>query len=355
MGKQNVGDLNLIQQNLQNWLGAQLGHTEDFRLSELNFPEASGESSVTLLFDAYWSEKGNAENEKFVLRMVPQESEVFESHDLKLQYDLMDIMKREGVPVPGLIAYEADASLLGSDFYVMEFVDGLIPPDQPPMAFGSWVSELSTEDRAKMWNSGFTTMAKIHSVDVNKYDLPTIPQSKPDEAPAAHEMLKYQRLLELGLRDCADPIIHTCWKLLQETLPKNGSRRLCWGDSRPGNIIFKDLKPAAIVDWELATIGDPQTDIAWYFWIDHVNSVGLGTDKMSGIPDFDAAYQQWSELTGLPIDDVAWYELFVLWRFTVIMEKKFIAAAKTDSNFLEFPNYAAAMLPTLMKKLESDS
>lgn len=343
MGTQDVGDLEVIRQNLEYWLAKQLGEDDSFSVGKLKFPEASGESSVTLLFDT----QGKQGTQKFVLRMVPNNSEVFESHDLKLQYDVMGIVGQHGVPVPGLVAYEPNAELLGSDFYVMNFCDGLIPPDNPPMAFGSWVSELSEQQRAQMWRNGLEVLANIHQISIDHLALANLPQSAADESPVAHEMRKYQRLLELGVRQAADPLVHDVWKLLQDTVPLDGPRRLCWGDSRPGNIIYQNLKPVAIVDWELASISDPLTDLAWYFWIDHTNSVGLGTEKMSGVPEYQDAYQLWSRLTGLPIDNIAWYELFVMWRFAVIMEKKMMAMSDTDPNFLDFPNHAANLLAPL--------
>ncbi|MFK7732764.1 MAG: phosphotransferase family protein [Pseudomonadales bacterium] len=346
MGKQNVGDLEEIRQNLESWLAKQLGKGSDFDIGELNFPEASGESSVTLLFNAKWS----GGEDKFVLRMVPKESEVFESHNLKLQFDVMKIAGQHGIPVPGLVAYEANPDLLGSDFYVMNFNAGLIPPDNPPMAFGSWVSELNTEQRATMWNHGLDLLVDIHSLPVEAFDQIGLPQAAMDESPAAHELRQYERLLELGIRDSADPIIEQAWTFIKNNAPQAGARRLCWGDSRPGNIIYKDLKPVAVLDWELASIGNPLTDLAWYFWIDHTNSVGLGAEKMTGVPDYNEAYQRWSEATGLPIDDMPWYELFVMWRFAVIMEKKMMAMAKVDANFADFPNHASPLVAPLLEK-----
>ncbi|MEZ4356737.1 MAG: phosphotransferase [Myxococcota bacterium] len=92
-------------------------------MPHLEFPQASGESSVTLLLDARWPD-GAAE--RYVLRMVPPRSEVFDRHDLRMQFEMMQVMQREGVPAPPLVGYEPDASLLGSDFYVMGFCEGRI-------------------------------------------------------------------------------------------------------------------------------------------------------------------------------------------------------------------------------------
>ena len=355
MGKQDVGDLEVIRQKLEAWLSQRLAGPgnigpDAFVLGELNFPEASGESSVTLIVQADWVEGGKPQSERFVLRMAPKTSQVFESHDLKLQYDLMEIMLKEGIPAPELVGYEPDASMMGSDFYVMRFVDGLIPPDNPPMAFGSWVSELSTEQRATMWSNGLTTMANIHNIDISQYDLPSLPRSASNEPPVAHEIARYEGMMAQGMRDCADPIILEAWQFSKDNIPQDGPRLLCWGDSRPGNVIWKDLEPIAMIDWEIAAIGDPLTDLAWWFWIDHCNSVGLGVEKMSGVPDYDEAYQQWHKITGLPIDNIAYFELFVLVRFCIIMERKMVHMMQDDPNFATHVSHPVQFIQPLMDK-----
>lgn len=114
-------------------------------------------------------------------------------------------------------------------------------------------------------------------------------------------------------------------------------------------MIWRDLKPVAVIDWEMASIGDPQMDLAWWFWIDHCNSVGLGTEKMSGLPEFSDAYQQWHEITGLPIDDIAYYELFCVVRFAIIMERKLLAAQKVAPDFATMESHPVKFIEPLMK------
>lgn len=348
MAKQEIGDLEQIRQKLQGWLAPRIDGAEDFVLGELNFPEFSGESSVTLIMEANWSEAEKAHSERFVLRMAPIQSQVFETHDLKLQYQLMEVMHMEGIPAPNLVGYESDDNLLGSDFYVMNYVDGIVPPDNPPMAFGSWVSELSTEDRATMWHNGLTTMAKIHQIDIRQYDLPSLEESPSDQSPLTHEIARYESMMKQGMREKADPMILEAWQYIKDNLPATGPRTLVWGDSRPGNVIFKDLKPIAMIDWEIACIGDPLSDLTWWFWIDHCNSVGLGADKMTGIPDYAEAYQEWHELTGLPIDNVAYYELFTIVRFSIILERKYVHMLDLDPGVATHVSHPIQFLKPLM-------
>lgn len=348
MAKQEIGDLESIRQQLEAWMSKQLDGTQQLILGELIFPEASGESSITLIVEANWTAQGKAESGKFVLRMAPLQSQVFESHDLRMQYTMMQLMRDCDIPAPEMVGYEPDSSLIGSDFYVMKFIAGQIPPDNPPMAFGSWVTELSAEQRAQMWNNGFQTLAKIHQIDIEQYDLSMLPGSAVEDSPVLHEVKKFDSMLALGLRDNADPIIEKAWNILKDNMPASGVRRLCWGDSRVGNIIWDGIEPAAVIDWEMASMGDPLMDIAWWFWVDHCNSVGLGTEKMTGLPEFNDAYRQWHDLTGLPIDNVVYYELFCVVRFAIIMERKFIHLTLQDPNFADLPNHAVQFIQPLM-------
>ncbi len=321
MAKQDIGDLEEIRQSIESWLAAKLPNAQGLKLDELKFPEESGESSVTLLLNAHWDGREG----KFVFRMKPLESQVFESHDLELQYRLMQIMGEAAIPAPSMVGYETDESLLGSDFYMMEFIDGRIPTDNPPFAFGGWVTELSDEQRAKMWRNGLETLAKIHSLDIDKIDLSGLPKAEPGQSLIQHEIDKFDNMLAGELREKASPVILEALDYVKANAPQTGPLRLCWGDSRVGNIIWQDLAPAAVIDWEMATLGDPLLDATWWFWIDHINIVGLGADMLGGLPPRAVLYQQWHELTGLPIDNTDYYDLFSTLRYAIILEKKLAA------------------------------
>ncbi len=321
MAKHDLGDMVSLQCELEKWLAEHLPGGRGLTLDELKFPEESGESSVTLLLNAHFG----GSTTKLVCRMKPRDSQVFDSHDLALQYRLMEICSENDVPVPQLLGYEPDESLLGSDFYIMGFTEGLIPTDNPPYAFGSWVTELDSRQRTDMWRNGIAILAKIHSIDMSRYELPDLPQAGSHEAPMQHEIRKFQDLVDSDMQARLTPVLTEAWEYLQTQVPTAGARRLVWGDSRPGNVIWSDLAPVAVIDWEMASLGDPLADVAWWFWIDHVNSVGLGVDMLSGLPQIDEVYSLWHEYSGLPIHDAEYYSLLCLVRYAIILEKKFIA------------------------------
>jgi len=347
LGKQDVGDLEKIRQGIEAWIQAKRSDRPGLRIAEPHFPEASGESSVTLILEAGWP---GAAAERFVLRMAPSESQVFENHDLLMQYQMMEIMHREGIPAPELVGYEADASLLGSDFYVMGFSEGRIPPDNPPMVFGSWVKdELSAEERSKMWRNGLETLAAIHRIDASKYDLSRLPQAGAGEPILAQEIRTFDSMFKPELRESSDARILEGWEFLVANVPEALDRGLCWGDSRVGNVIFRDLAPVAILDWEMANVSDPRTDLAWWVWIDRCNSEGLGAERMSGLPAPAEIYGQWHELTGRSIDRIEWFELFAVVRYAIVLERKFAAIRAANPEVGEVPNFTAPFIPELMK------
>ncbi len=129
MAKHDLGDMEQIRAKLEAWMRVHIADAEQLELGELSFPEESGESSVSLILKA----QNRGQEVSYICRMKPPSSQVFDEHDLHLQYNLMKIAGENDVPVPPLLGLEEDTSLLGSEFYLMGFVDGQVPADNPPM------------------------------------------------------------------------------------------------------------------------------------------------------------------------------------------------------------------------------
>jgi aminoglycoside phosphotransferase (APT) family kinase protein len=358
MGEQDIGDLEKIRVAVERWLQESLPDRSDLKIADLAFPKASGESSVTLILDAS-STLGGAE--KFVFRMAPPSSQVFEKHDLLMQFQMMTLMMQQGLPAPALIGYEADASIVGSDFYVMGFCEGKIPPDNPPFAAAGWLKDdASASERATMWQRGLEVLAAIHCIDLEKVDgseidLGRLPRADSGEAILAQEIRTFDSMFKPERRAKVDPVMTEGWALLLETMPEGGEPALCWGDSRVGNVIFRDASPVAILDWEMANISDPRTDLAWWIWIDRCNSEGLGLERLAGLPTPEEVYQNWQTLTGRSIDGIAWFELFAVVRYAIILDLKFEAFREADSGLGDIPNFVVPFIPGLMDAVRGPS
>ncbi len=352
MGAQDVGDLEKIRIGIEHWLAARLPDRRGLTIPSLDFPKASGESSVTLILEARSQTRGD---ERFVLRMPPPKSQVFDRHDLKMQFDMMTLMTNEKLPAPPLVGYEPSAELLGSDFYVMGFRAGRIPSDNPPMMIAGWLKdEVTPEQRKSMWTSGVDILARIHQIDLAKHDFSRLPRAARGEPVLAQEIRTFDTMFKPEIREDADPRILEGWTFLQATAPDDAKPAFCWGDSRVGNIIFDDHVPAAILDWEMANVSDPRTDLAWFIWIDRCNSEGLGAARLAGIPSPASLYAQWSERTGRSIRGIEWFELFAVVRYAIVLERKFAFMRETNPG-LVVPNFPANFIPELMKAVRGQT
>jgi len=346
MGEQEIGDLEEIREAIEGWMRGRLPDRPGLSIPHLEFPKASGESSVTLILDASFSDGAT---EQFVFRMAPPKSQVFENHDLLMQYQMMQIMTAEGLPAPPLVGYEPDSSIVGSDFYVMGFCEGRIPPDNPPMMLGGWLKdEASAADRAAMWASGIETLARIHQIELGAHDFSRLPRAGEGESLVAEELRTFDSMFKPELREAADPRILAGWEFVRDTQPTIGEPALCWGDSRPGNLIFRDNWVVAVIDWEMANVADPRSGLAWWIWIDRCNSEGLGADRLPGLPAPSDVYARWSELTGRSIDGIEWFELFTVVRFAIILERKFVAMREVNPDMV-VPNFPAQFIPELIE------
>ena len=347
MARHDLGDMERIRLTLQTWMRQHIPGGEQLELGELTFPEESGESSVSLILRG----ENRGRDVGYICRMEPRDSQVFEEHDLLMQYNVMRFVSEHDVPVPPLLGFEEDTRLLGSEFYLMGFVDGLVPADNPPYVFGSWVTELSESERETMWENGLVTLAKIHAISLEKYDIPGLPQAPADAPPIQHELDKLNSLVTDDISSRMSPVLARALQYLNANIPSNGVRRLCWGDSRPGNIIWRDLKPAAVIDWEMAGIADPLLDVSWWYWVDYVNCVGLGRDRLAGLPELGDLYSRWQALTGLPVERTRYFDLFSVTRYAIILERKFLAMEKAGMGLVE--SYAVPIVAQLLEQCQT--
>ena len=152
----------------ERWLRARLPAGNRAEVVELTSPESNGMSSETLLVTARWVEDGDTVERRLVARVEPPATDypVFTTYDLDMQFRVMRLVAAHtDVPVPETHWYEPDPSVLGGSFFVMDRVDGLVPPDVLPYTFGdNWVADGSDRDRRTIQDSAVRAMAGIHSI-----------------------------------------------------------------------------------------------------------------------------------------------------------------------------------------------
>jgi aminoglycoside phosphotransferase (APT) family kinase protein len=106
---------------------------------------------------------------------------------------------------------------------------------------------------------------------------------------------------------------------LRKNEPPVSNVALCWGDSRPPNIIYHGTEVAAVLDWEMAFLGDPEADLAWWLFMDWFASGGYNLARLAGMPEKEETILRYEKLTGAPVRNLFYNEVFAGFRFGVIM------------------------------------
>jgi aminoglycoside phosphotransferase (APT) family kinase protein len=285
-------------------------------VGDISIPGLSGFSNETLLFEATW----DGEVHPLVIRVEPTGHTVFPATAFDLQVEVMQALGRDGrVPVPEVLWFEQDRGVLGARFVVMRRVDGEVPADNPTYHADGWVVALDESGRRTLWESGIDAMAAIHRLDLGTVGLAAaVPAVTPVE-----QLELDRRYRSFAAGDGPYPPVDAAFEVLAATIPPAcGDPALCWGDSRIGNMIFgRDLRVAAVLDWEMVTAGDPVQDLAWYLLLDRHGFEGHGVARLPGFPDRAETISRWEQATGRPATHIDWYELLGATRFASILTR----------------------------------
>ncbi len=127
--------------------------------------------------------------------------------------------------------------------------------------------------------------------------------------------------LEWARTDEPQPILDAGAQWLREHLPQPRRMTLCWGDARLPNMLFRDLRVVAVLDWEMAFVGDPEADLAWWLFLDWNHSDGYGIERLKGFPGRDETIARYQELTGTRVENLFFHEVFGAFRFGAIMAR----------------------------------
>jgi aminoglycoside phosphotransferase (APT) family kinase protein len=229
---------------------------------------------------------------------------------------LTTLEDKSPVPVPHVRWFEPDAAVLGAPFFVMDFVDGLVPPDNPPYHVAGWLHDVSPGVRERIWWGAIYTMAELHALDVASLELPPLMQG------LAQQLDYYERFLESVEKDEAVPMARTALAWIKDNLPEEEELVLCWGDARIGNVMYSDKgERLAVLDWEMVTLGSPSQDVAWAWFLDRHHSEALDVPRLEGFPSKEETVARYEAASGRTLRTFDFYEVFAGFRFCVIMAR----------------------------------
>jgi aminoglycoside phosphotransferase (APT) family kinase protein len=319
-------DIEQSTKQLAAWLAAKVG--ADVTLGEFAGPGATGFSNETIIVDATY----NGTVDKLVVRVAPTGYTLFPDAAFEAQRDiLVTLGTRTGIPVPSVRWYETDPAVLGAPFFVMGFVDGLIPPDNPPYTLEGWLKDASPEIQERVWWGAIDSIAEVAALDHTALDLPRL-------LGGLQAQLDYYEGFMVSVEKTEQLVVaRRAFAWLKANLPEDDGTVFCWGDSRIGNVMFSPAgERLAVVDWEMAVLGSPSQDLAWAWFLDRHHSEGMGVDRLPGFPSKEATIARFEAKSGRSAKAFDYYEVFAGFRFCVIMGR--LSTIFKDWGLLEADN-----------------
>ena len=282
-------------------------------------PDAEGEVVVRQFRGGqsnptYWLGVGER---AFVLRKKPPGALLPSAHAVEREHRVIEALRDTDVPVARPRALCLDESIVGTPFYVMDYVEGRIFWD-------ARLSAMSAAERAAIYAEHVRVLAAIHRVDVDAVGLASFGKRG---GYVARQVARWSKQYEAS-RTGSVPAMEALMTHLAQHIPEGDETALTHGDYRLDNLIFHPEEPRilAVIDWELSTLGHPLSDLAYVCMLHHVELPGIGgllgnDSTKSGIPSEDDYIARYCELTGRPgVADFDYHEAFSLFRLAAIAQ-----------------------------------
>jgi aminoglycoside phosphotransferase (APT) family kinase protein len=289
--------------SLEKYLNLKIAALEQFK---------GGQSNPTYRFT-------DSMGKSYVLRRKPPGKLLPSAHAVDREYRVISALYSTGFPVAKPHALCEDESVIGTMFYVMDYVEGRVLWDQS-------LPGMTKDERAAIWDELNRVIARLHSLDFRSIGLEGFGKPGGYIERQIARWTKQYRASETQEIEAMDNLIE--W--LPKHLPPEAATAVVHGDFRLDNAIFHPREPRilAVLDWELSTLGDPLADFAYHCMSWHIppgqfrGIAGLDLDGL-GIPSEKAYIERYCGRTGRPaIDPVHWdfYMAYNLFRIAAILQ-----------------------------------
>ena len=287
-------------------------HVESFRgpLTVAEF--RGGQSNPTYLLEGA--------SDRYVLRRKPPGKLLKSAHAVDREFRVISALYGADFPVPRPYALCEDDAVIGTAFYIMEYVEGRIFWDLD-------LPNANPNGRAALYDHVNETIARLHSFDYESLGLGDFGKPGNYFARQISRWTGQYRASETGSVKSMDALIE--W--LPDNIPEDDSASIVHGDYRLDNMVIHPTRPRvlAVLDWELSTIGHPLADFTYHLMAWQMPDIGIGSTGLLGldltelgIPDEDTYIQRYCERTGRSggIDNRNFYSAFNFFRLAAILQ-----------------------------------
>ena len=270
---------------------------------------AGGRSNLTFLVT-------DAVGERFVLRRPPLGHVLATAHDMGREHRIISAVGRTGVPVPRTLAMCDDVEVNGAPFYVMSYVDGVVLDNADKAA------QLVPELRYPAAHHLIDVLAELHAVDVDEIGLGDLARR---DGYIERQLRRWKTQWENSkTRELS--AIEEVERRLSKSIPVQQGVVIAHGDYRFGNCLtdVNRGRIAAVLDWELCTLGDPLADVGYLgvYWSDGTSGALRANDPTpaGGFPTYSDLVDRYARVTGRDTSRIDYYVAFSCWRLAVISE-----------------------------------
>lgn len=289
-----------------------------------------------------------------VIRMPPPSAPPDRDKGILREWRIIEALDGTDVPHTAAVGVCDDPSVLGRPFYLMGFVEGWSPMD----THGKWPAPFDTDLDARkglgyQLAEGIALLSKVDWQAKGLQDL-----GRPD---GFHErqVARWIGFLErIKARDLPGLEVATAW--LKAHKPLDFIPGLMHGDYQFANVMYRHGAPArlaALVDWEMGTVGDPKLDLGWMVqsWPEDTNNpqdTDMSYVDMHGMPTRDEVVAHYAAVSGRQVDDLDYYLVLAKWKLAIVLEQGFQRAGD-DEKLLAFGPVVTDLMSSAAELAES--
>jgi aminoglycoside phosphotransferase (APT) family kinase protein len=260
-----------------------------------------------------------ARGSRWILRRPPRPPFAASAHDVMREYRLLAALAERAVRAPAPFLACEDPSVLGAPFYLMHWIDGWVLRDSVPEVLEA------PGQRELVANELVDALVELHAVEPAAVSGDA---ARRGSAYLARQLDTWSaQWRQIGTP--AVPDVERVERWLRASIPSGVVPTLVHGDYKLDNVIFAAKAPPtllAILDWELATVGDPLADLGYLTgtWVqqgeDPMRVGGVSTLTSTGFPGRRTLIERYARASGRDVDGLAWYQTLGLWKLAILLE-----------------------------------